>query len=35
MGIPKHKPSAKQKSRAKYQSENRLAKNMLEITVEH
>ena len=27
MGIPKHKPSAKQKSRAKYQSENRLAKN--------
>ena len=27
MGIPKHKPGAKQKSRAKYQSENRLAKN--------
>ena len=24
MGIPKHKPSAKQKSRAKYQSEKRL-----------
>lgn len=35
MGIPKHKPSAKQKSRAKYKSENHRELNKMRKKERH